>query len=36
MAYLNRAEPMNLLNTMIFALILQTMTIALLVMNKQR
>jgi len=36
MSYLNRAEPMNLLNTMIFALILQTMTIALLVMNKQR
>ena len=36
MAYLNRDVPMHLLNTMVFALILQTMTIALLVMNRQR
>ena len=36
MAYLNRSDPMHLLNTMVFALILQTMTIALLVMNRQR
>jgi D-glycero-D-manno-heptose 1,7-bisphosphate phosphatase len=36
MAYLNRGNEMSLQNTMIFALVLQTMTIALLVMNRQR
>ena len=36
LAYLNRAEPMSLLNTLILALTFQTMTIALLIMTRQR
>ncbi len=36
LAYLNRGEPMTLLNTLILALTFQTMTIALLVMTRQR
>ncbi|MGB7160614.1 MAG: hypothetical protein WBD40_21290, partial [Tepidisphaeraceae bacterium] len=36
LAYLNRAEPMTLLNTLILALTVQTMTIALLIMSRQR
>lgn len=36
LAYLNRADPVALNNTMIFALILQTMTIALLIMHRGR
>lgn len=36
LAYLNRIDPVALNNTMIFALILQTMTIALLIMHRGR
>ena len=36
LAYLNRDNPVSLLNTLVFALTLQTLTIALLVMSRQR
>ena len=36
MAYLNRRDPVALNNTMLFALTLQAMTIALLIFNRQR
>jgi D-glycero-D-manno-heptose 1,7-bisphosphate phosphatase len=36
LAYLNRGDPMVLLNTLIFALTMQTMTIALLIMSRGR
>jgi D-glycero-D-manno-heptose 1,7-bisphosphate phosphatase len=35
-AYLNRRDPVALMNTLVFALTLQTMTIALLIFNRQR
>jgi hypothetical protein len=35
-AYLNRADPVALMNTLVFALTMQTMTIALLIFNRQR
>ena len=35
-AYLNRGSGVALLNTLLFALVLQTMTIALLIMSRQR